>query len=93
MIRSVHGPVLPVWTHGSSVQYSVAPRASRPRLFERVHLGVRFAGALVRALTEHDPFVRHDARTNDGIRRRAAEAAARVLERPPHPPFVVYHFS
>ena len=64
-----------------------------PRLFERVHLGVRFTGALVCTLTEHDPFIRHDARPNDWIRRRAAEAAARVLERPPHPPFVVYHFS
>jgi hypothetical protein len=63
------------------------------RLFEGIHLGVRFTGALVRTLTEYDPVVRDDARANDGIRRRAAEAAARVLERPPHPPFVVYHFS
>ena len=28
--RGAHGPVRPVWLHGSSVQYSVAPRAAIP---------------------------------------------------------------
>jgi hypothetical protein len=60
---------------------------------ERVYFRVRLTGTLVRALTEHHAFVRHDARTHDRIRRRATQATARVLERPPHPPFVVYHFS
>jgi hypothetical protein len=54
---------------------------------------MRFAGALVCALAKHHAFVRHDAGANDGVRRRAAEATPRVLERTPHPPFVVYHFS
>ena len=30
MIASVQGPVRPVWLHGSSVTYSVAPRAASP---------------------------------------------------------------
>ncbi len=52
MIRLVHGPVRPVCAHGSSVQYSVAAARQRPGLVERVHLGVRFAGALVRAVAD-----------------------------------------
>jgi hypothetical protein len=61
--------------------------------FERVHLGVRLARTLVRTLPEHHPFVRHDASAHHRVRRRPTKAAARVLERPLHPPFVVYHFS
>jgi hypothetical protein len=62
------------------------------RFFEGVDLGVRLAGALVRAITNHDAFVGHNARADDGVRRGAPEAAACVFERPPHPSSV-YHFS
>ena len=33
--RGAHGPVRPMWQHGSSVQYSVAPRARAPAVVER----------------------------------------------------------
>src|SRR5438067_989565 len=33
MIASVHGPVRPLWLHGSSVTYNVAPRAFSPADF------------------------------------------------------------
>jgi hypothetical protein len=62
-------------------------------LFEGIHLRMRFTGSLVRTLPEHDAFVRHDAGAHHRVGRRAAEAPARVLERPSHPPLVVYHFS
>jgi len=54
---------------------------------------MRFAGALVRAVTYDDPFIGNDARANDRIRRRPAQAPTCVLQCPPHPPAVVYHFS
>ena len=65
---------------------------ARSGLFEREHFGVRFAGALVRAVTDDDAVIGHDAGADDGVRRRAAEPTTSVLERPPHPPGVVYHF-
>jgi hypothetical protein len=66
---------------------------TRPRLFQREHLRVRFAGALVRAVTDNDPFIGNDARANYRIRRGPAQATTCVLQCPPHPPTVVYHFS
>jgi hypothetical protein len=54
---------------------------------------MRLAGSLVRALAEHDAFVRHDAGAHHGVGCRAAKPSARMLERAPHPPLVVYHFS
>jgi hypothetical protein len=66
---------------------------SRSSLFEREDLCMRFAGALVRAVTDHDPFISNDARANDRIRRGPAQATTCVLQCPPHPPAVVYHFS
>jgi hypothetical protein len=60
-------------------------------LFERVDLRVRLTRALVRALPDHHALVGDDARADDRIRRRPAEAAARVLDCPPHPSLVVYH--
>ena len=63
----------------------------RARLVERVDLRVRPAGEFVRALADHDAFVRDHARADDRVGRRPSEAAARMLDRPPHPPCVVYH--
>jgi hypothetical protein len=54
---------------------------------------MRLAGALVGAVTDDDPFIGYDARANDRIRRRPAQATTCVLQCPPHPPAVVYHFS
>ena len=57
---------------------------------------------VMRALSEHDTFVRDDARADDRVRSRASETTACVRHRPPHPPCVVrrglrrhdgYHFS
>jgi hypothetical protein len=62
-------------------------------LFEGIHLGMRFAGSLVRALAEHDAFVRHDTGAHYGVGCGASKAPACVLERTSHPPIVVYHFS
>ena len=61
--------------------------------FEGIHFSMRFAGALVRSLTKHHAVVRYDAGADDRVWRRPPKATARVLDRPPHPPFVVYHFS
>jgi hypothetical protein len=54
---------------------------------------MRAAGELVRALAEHNSLVGDDACANDWIGRGSSEAATRLLDRPPHPPNVVYHFS
>jgi hypothetical protein len=74
-----------------------------PGLIERQHLRVRLSGPLVRSITHDDVLVGDDAGAYERIWRRAAEAAARELERPPHPPLihlrqgfgghVLYHFS
>jgi hypothetical protein len=63
------------------------------RLFKSIHLGVRLTRTFVGALAEHHAFVRYDACTHNRVRRRAAKPTARMLDRSPHPPFVVYHFS
>ena len=99
MMRSVQGPVRPVCD--ARLERAVERGAARAlaRFVERVHFGVRLAGALVRALADHDAIVGHDAGADHRIGRRAPEPAARVLERPPHPAQVVarvgavYHFS
>ena len=104
MIRSVHGPGRARCASTARACNTASRRAARsPASFERVHFGVRLAGALVRAVADDDAFVGDDAGADERIRRRAAEPAARVLERPPHPPhvrlrhalrrIVVYHFS
>src|SRR5262249_20350656 len=76
---------------------AVHRRAARPfaRFVQRVHLGVRFPGAFMRAIADDDAFVGDDAGADDRIGSRAAEAAARLLERAPHPAQVaaLYHFS
>ena len=54
-----------------------------------LYLGVRTAGEFVRPLSEHDTVIRHHARADNRVRRRPAETAACVLDRPPHPPRVV----
>jgi hypothetical protein len=61
--------------------------------FESVYFSVWLAGALMRSLTEHHAVVRYDACADDRVWRRAPKAATRVLDRPPHPSLVVYHFS
>ena len=40
------------------------------------------------AVADDDAVIGHDTGADDGVRRRAAEPAASVLERPPHPPQV-----
>ena len=86
MIRSVQGPVRPVCD--ARFQRAVERGAAAPLacFVERVHLGVRLAGALVCAVADHDTFVGDHARADDRIRCRAPEAAPRLLERAPHPP-------
>ena len=93
MMRSVHGPVRPVCEHGSSVQYSVAPRAAAPASSSAWTSACGSPARSCAPWPTHDAFVRDDAGADDRVRRRASETAARVLERPPHPPCVVYHFS
>ena len=68
---AVHGPVRPTWQHGSSVTYSVAPRAARRAArAQRVHLGVRLAGAAV------ETFARRCVRRARPPRRRPGSAAS-----------------
>ena len=63
------------------------------RFVQRMDLGVRLAGALVRALPHHDAVVRHHARADERIGRGAPQSSAGMLDRPPHPSLVVYHFA
>src|SRR3954468_13041796 len=76
------------------------------RFVQRVHLRVRFACALVRALPDHNPFTRYDARTHHWIRGSSTEATARMVQGAMHPAQVLrpgavaatarqglYHFS
>ncbi|HEY5617038.1 MAG TPA: hypothetical protein VIK60_03795, partial [Vicinamibacterales bacterium] len=63
------------------------------RLLQREGFGMWLAGALVRTIADDDPLVGNDACADDRVRRGAAKAAARVLQCPPHPACVVYHFS
>ena len=75
-IASVHGGVRPVWQHGSSETYSVAPRRSAPPAGgDRRALGVRPAERGVEALAEHLP-VAHDHRADERVR------AGRARDRP-----------
>jgi len=62
------------------------------RFVERVHFRVRLAGPLVRPLADHDAVVRHHARADERIGGGAPQPSAGMLDRPPHPPRVVYHF-
>jgi hypothetical protein len=55
------------------------------RFVERMHFGMRLAGALVRPLADDDAVRRHDAGADDRVRRRPSEPAPRVLERTAHP--------
>ena len=75
---SVHGPVRPVWSHGSSVTYSVAPRARGPPSARAArHLGVRLAGAAV------EPLGQRSARRARPPRRPPGSAAScRARARP-----------
>ena len=77
-MRCVHGPVRPTWQHGSSVTYIVAAGGAAGGLGQRVHLGVRPAGALVLALPDHDPVAidhhRADHRVGRGHARRRGAA-------------------
>ena len=54
---------------------------------------MRFAGAFVSTVTDDDAFISNDARADYRIRRGPAQATTRLLQCPPHPPAVVYHFS
>jgi hypothetical protein len=74
-----------------AVQRRAAGEAAR--LLERIDLGVRLTRAFVRPLADDHAFVRDHACAYYGIRRRASEAAPRMLEGTPHPSMVVYHFS
>ena len=99
-MRLTHGPVRPVWQHGSSVQYSVAPRAARA--------GFGRARALRRAARRRarwnpcpttTPSGGHDDRADERIRAGAsARRAPRETARAPCSRVVMiasslYHFS
>ena len=60
-----------------------AARASAG-LVQRVHLGVRFAGAMVIALADDDAVGRYDDRADERIGARAPEAAGGVKQRALH---------
>ena len=81
MIASVHGGVRPVWQHGSSDTYIVAPpRSIAAAGVDRGALGVRPAELGVPALAEH-PAVAHDHRADQRIRARRAAPVAGELDR------------
>ena len=73
--------VCPWWEHGSSVTYSVAPRARLAGRLERDDLGVRPALPLVPALAD-DLAVAHDDRADDRVRMRRSAPSLGELERP-----------
>ncbi len=64
---------------------------------QRVHLGVRLARPLMRALPHHHTLIRDDAGADNGVGRGAAKAAPRALQRAIHPARIClgqrYHFS
>ena len=91
MMRCVHGPVLPVWQHGSRLTYNVAPRALTGA-FKREDLGVRFAGARMTPLA-NDHAVGHDDGADERIGCGHAFRARRVKQRAPHEVGVGHHFS
>ncbi len=65
---------------------------------QRSHLGMGFAGAFMATVADDDAFRRDDTGADERVGGRPADGAARMLERPPHPPHVrapkrvVYHF-
>ena len=61
-----HGPVRPVWLHGSRVTTAVVPRAAWPARGQRVGLGVGGAGAAVVALGDGAARRRRAARSRRG---------------------------
>ena len=88
---AVHGPVRPVWQHGSSVTYIVAPRGPRAGRLERDHLGVRPAGALVEALADdrprrrrRRPRRRRDSASSRPAARAAWNSARRIMRQVVH---------
>jgi hypothetical protein len=91
MMRSVHGPAGVVARLERAVQGGAA--SGLARFVQCVHFGVGLAGALVRALSHDNPVIGHHAGADDRIGRRPPKTAARLLERPPHPPCIVYHLS
>ena len=74
---SAHGPVRPVWLHGSRVTTAVVPRAAAPACGQRVGLGVRRAGAAVEALGDRRRRRRRAARSRPAGWGRAARRAWR----------------
>ena len=82
--RGAHGPVRPMWQHGSSVQYSVAPRARSPASRQREDLGVRPAGELVRAAADDHAFVVHDDGADHRVGAGASATALRERQRAGH---------
>ena len=92
-MRCVHGPVRPVWQHGSSFTYIVRAARALAGVLEREHLRVRLAGARVPALPDDDAVRRHDHRADQRIRRRDAFSATGMKQRAPHEVGVGHHFS
>jgi hypothetical protein len=64
---------------------------ARPRRRERVHLGMRLAGALVEALADNDAVRRHDDGTNERVGARAPAPARRMKQRSLHELRVAQH--
>ena len=85
-----HGPVRPVWLHGSRVTTAVVPRAALPGPGQRVGLGVRGAGAAVVALGDRARRRRRAARSRPAGwgragRRASPRARGRAASRPARP--------
>ena len=83
--RSVHGGVLPWWSHGSSVTYAVAPRARSPAARSAADLGVRAGRERPGRALADDLAVAGDRRSRpratarcDGARRGRARSPARI---------------
>ena len=85
MIRSVHGPVRPMCAHGSSVQYSVAPRAASPASSSACTSACASPARSCAPCPTTTPSSETMHAPTIGIRRRAPRAPPRAFERPIHP--------
>ena len=82
-MASLQGPVRPVWLQGSSVTYSVAPRARSPACFSATISAWSRAIVLVESLAEDRAILDDDA-ANRGIGAGQTDAFARQVQRVLH---------